>query len=299
MLMAALPFDIRKGIAMKKTVKTLCILIVAFALVIGAGVVWEYQSGRLFTFFRMFRPRELLLTPIEALANSQTKTMEEWLQDERVTDSKTLMLVNLEHPLPEGYEADLEEYNGAKMHPLMVAPYIALRDTVQERTGIRIYVSSDFRTAEKQAALLEEYGPDRAAPVGCSEHEAGLSLDVYAPEHASYAFLNSPAGREVNRTCHEYGFIIRYEADKTEVTGFDYEPWHLRYVGAPHAELIAESGLAYEEYINAITPEIWYSYENYYILRTANVEELTLPTNFTSCHISPDNTGYYIVTVEL
>jgi len=284
---------------MKKFFKILCILVVVCAVVAGAIFVWEYQSGRLFTFFRMFRPRELLLTPIEALASTQTKTMEEWLQDERVTDSKTLMLVNLEHPLPEGYEADLEEYNGAKMHPLMVAPYIALRDTVQERTGIRIYVSSDFRTAEKQAALLEEYGPDRAAPVGCSEHEAGLSLDVYAPEHGSYAFLNSPAGREVNRICHEYGFIIRYASDKTEVTGFDYEPWHLRYVGAPHAELIAYSGLAYEEYLDALTPETWYTYGNYLILRTANTEELTFPEAFTSCHISFDNTGYYVVTVEL
>ena len=181
----------------------------------------------------------------------------------------------------------------------MVENYIALRDDVQKKTGIRIYVSSDFRTAEKQASLLEFYGPDRAAPVGCSEHEAGLSLDVYAPEHGSYAFLNSAAGRMVNRICHEYGFIIRYEVDKTDVTGFDYEPWHLRYVGAPHAELIAESGLAYEEYLNAITPETWYSYNNYLILRTANTEELTLPESFTSCHISPDNMGYYVVTVKV
>lgn len=284
---------------MKKLFKTLCILLVVCALVIGAGFVWEYHSGQLFTFFRMFRPRELLLTPLEALANSQTKTMEEWLQDTRVTASKTLILVNLEHPLPEGYEADLVEYNDAKMHPLMVDSYIALRDTVQERTGIRIYVSSDFRTADEQAELLEQYGSDRAAPVGCSEHEAGLSLDVYAPEHSSYAFLNSPAGREVNRICHEYGFIIRYGLDKTEVTGFDYEPWHLRYVGAPHAELIAYSGLAYEEYVNVLTPETWYTYGSYLILRTANTEELTLPEAFTSCHISPDNTGYYVVTVKL
>ena len=284
---------------MKKSFKSLCILLVLCAVVIGSVLVWEYQSGQLFTFFRMLRPCELLLTPVEALENSRTKTVQEWLQDERVTQNKTLMLVNLEHPLPEGYVADLEEYNGAQMHPLMVEPYIALRDTVQEKTGIRIYVSSDFRTAEKQASLLEQYGPDRAAPVGCSEHEAGLSLDLYAPEHSSYAFLNSPAGREVNRICHEYGFIIRYGANKTEVTGFDYEPWHLRYVGAPHAELIARSGLAFEEYLEALTPEIWYTYGNYLILRTANTEELTLPEAFTSCYISPDNTGHYVVTVEL
>ena len=276
------------------------VILLICVLVCGVVTVWDTQSGLLFSVLRKYEEHEpLALTPAAEFDATETKSMQEWLQDERVTSDQTLILVNLENPLPEGYQADIEEYNGAQMHPSMVENYIALRDTVQEKTGIRIYVSSDFRTPEKQAELLEFYGPDRAAPVGCSEHEAGLALDVYAPNHASYDFLNSAAGREVNRICHEFGFIIRYEVDKTEVTGFDYEPWHLRYVGAPHAELIANSGLAYEEYIEALTPETWYSYENYLILRTSNTEEIALPTSFTSCHISPDNTGHYIVTVEL
>lgn len=285
---------------MKKFFKILLIILLVCATIVGLFVIWERESGTLFMHLRKHQKhQQLALAPVVGFESSDTKSLDEWLQDERVTKNNTLILVNPDHPLPEEYEADLVEYNGAKMHPSMVEHYIAMRDAVRERTGIRIYVSGDFRTSEEQAELLEYYGPDRAAPVGCSEHEAGLSLDVYAPNRASYEFLNSPAGRMVNRVCHEYGFIIRYEIDKTEVTGFDYEPWHLRYVGAPHATLIAESGLAYEEYIASITPETWYSYENYLILRTANVQELTLPTSFTSCHISPDNTGYYIVTVEL
>ena len=285
---------------MKKFLKIALIILLVCATIVGLFIIWKRESGTLFWLLRKYEQHEpLALTPAEAFEGSDAKSLDEWLKDERVTKDNTLILVNLDHPLPEGYEADLEEYNGAQMHPLMVQNYIAMRDAVQKKTGIRIYVSSDYRTAEKQAELLEYYGPNRAAPVGCSEHEAGLSLDVYASQYASYEFLNSPAGRMVNRICHEYGFVIRYEADKTEVTGFDYEPWHLRYVGAPHAELIAKSGLAYEEYINALTPETWYAYENYRILRTNNIEELTLPTSFTSCHISPDNTGYYIVTVEL
>lgn len=285
---------------MRKFLKISAIILLVFALVFGAVCFWHYQSGHLFSLVRQYAPHEpLALTPATAPTSTDTKSMTEWLQDERVTESKTLMLVNLNHPLPDGYEAELEEYNGAKMHPLMVPSYIALRDAVQKRTGIRIYVSSDFRTAEEQASLLEQHGPDRAAPVGCSEHEAGLSLDVYAPKYASYDFLRSPAGRTVNRICHEYGFIIRYEVDKTDITGFDYEPWHLRYVGAPHAQLMADSGLAFEEYIDAITPETWYAYEEYLILRTSNIEELTLPTSFTSCHISSDNTGHYVITIKL
>ena len=276
------------------------VILLICVLVCGVVTVCDMQSGWLFSTLRKYEEHEpLALTPAAEFDATETKSMQEWLQDERVTSDQTLILVNLENPLPEGYQADIEEYNGAKMHPSMVENYIALRDTVQEKTGIRIYVSSDFRTPEKQAELLEFYGPDRAAPVGCSEHEAGLALDVYAPEHGSYAFLNSPAGRMVNSICHEFGFIIRYEVDKTEVTGFDYEPWHLRYVGTPHAELIANSGLAYEEYIQAIRPETWYAYENYLIIRTALVDSITLPKNFTSCHISPDNTGCYVITLKL
>ena len=285
---------------MRKFWKIFVAILLVIVLIVGLCGILYHQSGWIFKTMRQAEKHEpLALVPAASPDVTETKAMTEWLEDRCVTFDQTLLLVNFDHPLPENYVADIEEYNGAKMHPSMIDSYIALRDEVQKRTGIRIYVSSDFRTAEEQAELVASSQQGIAAPVGCSEHEAGLSLDVYAPNHDSYAFLRSPAGREVNRICHEYGFIIRYETDKTDITGIDYEPWHLRYVGAPHAELVANSGLAYEEYIQAITPETWYSYENYLILRTANVEELTLPTTFASCHISPDNTGHYVVTVKL
>ena len=264
----------------------------------------HFHSDKLFVFFE---ERGWFCEPIKIDAiEEETLILAEigisdLKQDERVVWDQSLMLINTQYLLDGGFVPAVTEYKNTDvyMNACVLESYSLLSSAVSERFGIKLYVSSDFRTAEKQAELLEYYGPDRAAPVGCSEHEAGLALDLYAPNHASYEFLRSPAGREVNRICHEYGFIIRYEVDKTDVTGFDYEPWHLRYVGAPHAELIANSGLAYEEYIEAINPETWYSYENYFIMRTANIEELTLPTSFTSCHISPDNMGCYIVTIEL
>ena len=64
------------------------------------------------------------------------------------------------------------------------------------------------------------------------------------------SFTGTPQQKWLHKHCHEYGFIIRYEVDKTEVTGFDYEPWHLRYVGSPEiAEEITEKGVTFEEYI--------------------------------------------------
>jgi len=283
----------------RRVLRTLCILLLAVCLLAGTGVGIYFQKGDwLFSVEQAFVRYETPdLTPLFRF-EGETQPLSEWLADERVTTSYLLMLVNASHPLPEGYEANLTEYNGARMHPLMVENYVALRDAVQAKTGVRIYVSSDFRTSEEQEQIIAESEAGIAAPVGCSEHEAGFALDVYAPYFAGMEFLRSPAGREVNRVCSKYGFVIRYQKDKTDITGISWEPWHLRYVGAPHAEIMAKSGLSYEEYVDYLTPEVWFSHGDYLILRTA-AETLTLPDEWQSCHISPDNTGYYIVTLKI
>ena len=244
------------------------------------------------------RTEELSWTRLIHTGVTEHWTLEELAKNERVRMDQTLILVNASHPLPNGYEALLEDYNGARMHPDMVAPYIELRDTVQAQTGVRIYVSSDYRTAEEQAQILLESEVGIAAEVGCSEHEAGLALDVYAPYYAGENFLKSPAGREVNRICAEFGFIIRYPKEKEEITGISYEPWHLRYVGAPHAELMTESGLVLEEYIEALEIGEWYRYGDYLIGRCSE-DAMELPIGWSSCHVSPDHCGNYIFTLKM
>ena len=216
---------------------------------------------------------------------------------EYVKLSNLLLLVNASHPLPDGYEAELVEYNGAKMHPLMLDPYIALRDETQAATGVRIYVASDFRTAEEQAEIIASSQDGIAAPLGCSEHEAGLALDVYAPYFGGENFLRSPAGRRVNHLCGEYGFILRYPKGKEGITGISFEPWHIRYVGQPHARIMSDSGMTLEEYIEYLKPGVWYQSGEYLIARLSP-NALRLPAELESCEISPDNTGYYIVTVK-
>lgn len=217
---------------------------------------------------------------------------------EDVCTSSVLMLVNREHPLPDGYEAVLEDYNGARMHPLMVDSYIAMRDRVQALTDVRIYVSSDYRTREEQEEILASSPEGIAAGVGCSEHEAGLALDLYAPYYAGESFLKSSAGRSVNRVCSDYGFIIRYPRDKEDVTGIAYEPWHVRYVGAPHAKLMRDAKLTLEEYIESFPLEAWMSCGDYLILRTSK-DRVFMPYAWETCEISPDNTGCYIITLKI
>ena len=281
----------------KRKYRILC-LILAVALVCG-GIGYVISRGDWWFYleqsFRTYSAPDLKIVAL-------TEATEEWTLEklataENVTVSKTLMLVNASHPLPDGYEADLEEYGGALMHPLMVAPYVALKDAVYQRTGIKIYVSSDYRTREEQESILADSEEGIAAQIGCSEHEAGLALDVYAPYYAGMEFLKSAAGREVNRICHEYGYVIRYPRDKEDVTGISYEPWHLRYVGAPHAKIMADSGLTLEEYIDYLAPETWYQSGDYLILRTKK-DTVSMPAAWSSCYLSPDNTGYTLITLK-
>lgn len=270
----------------------LCILIGTVFFFYVRADVWFYIEDTLRV------PSPLALTEADPFEETETWTLEQLMSHETVTVSNVLMLVNRLHPLPKDYEALLEDYNGARMHPLMVDPYVSLRDRVEALTDVRIYVSSDYRTKEEQEEILAESPEGIAAGVGCSEHEAGLALDVYAPYYAGESFLRSPAGRSVNRICSDYGFIIRYPRDKEEVTGISYEPWHLRYVGAPHAALMTEARLTLEEYIEALTSEVWFSNDEYLILRTAE-KSVELPSDWKRCEISPDNTGYTVITLKM
>ena len=239
---------------------------------------------------------DVALTEVETVGTEWR--LSDLMQAPNVSVANTLMLVNSTHPLPEDYEAVIEDYNDAEMHPLMIDAYVALRDTVEKNTGVRLRVSDDYRTKEEQSAILAEKGGDIAAAVGCSEHEAGLALDVYVKGYGGLAFLHSYAGREVNRICGDYGYIIRYPLLGEDLTGITFEPWHLRYVGLPHSAIIENAGLTLEEYIAVLTPDVWFAHEEYRILRTAS-ETVTLPDGWQSCHVSEDNTGHWIITLKM
>ena len=101
----------------------------------------------------------------------------------------------------------------------------------------------------------------------------------------------------VNSHCHEYGFIVRYPSYGEEQTGIRFEPWHIRFVGQPHADIIYNNKLTLEEYISELKEGVCYETERYFILRQrAEDGQLLLPTGCESYVISPDNTGCYLVT---
>ncbi len=281
----------------KKKYRVLLIILACAVLLALGGVVYCHGEWWFPMLHAIGKDGALDIESVSLAGETRLWSLEELVADGRVTYSNNLMLVNNSHPLPSDFEAVLVEYNGAKMHPLMKDPYIALRDDVQAATGVRIYVASDYRTAEEQAEILAASPDGIAAALGCSEHEAGLALDVYAPYADGVHFLRSRAGRMVNRICGDYGYIIRYPYGGESSTGIAYEPWHLRYVGAPHAALMSESGLTLEEYFDALVPNTWYRSGTYRIARLSE-EALVLPTDFSACTLSPDNLGYYVVTLS-
>ena len=87
---------------------------------------------------------------------------------------------------------------------------------------------------------------------GTSEHETGLAVDIVAESYQSLDAAQADTAEQqwLLEHCWEYGFILRYPADKTDITGVEYEPWHYRYVGVPAAMDMRDSGQCLEEYLN-------------------------------------------------
>lgn len=215
----------------------------------------------------------------------------DWQQEQ------SLLLINKDHPLPEDFSADLAEYrdSGVLMNRAILEAYGRLSDAVLNQVYDKMYVSSVYRSIEEQAAIFEEM-PEDALPAGYSEHHTGLALDLYVAQFAGPAFLESQAGQFVNKNCSEFGFIIRYSEGKEDITGIPFEPWHIRYVGLPHAKIISQNYLSLEEYIESLEPGKFYVSGNYIISRQSLSSPIELPADLTNIVYSYDNTGYIILT---
>lgn len=231
--------------------------------------------------------------------------MREWsleqLQERaEVVFEDSLLLINEEHHVPKYCEEQVKEYNhsGVFMNECIMSSYAALAAECKKLYGETLYVSSGYRTAEKQKELAAVSEENVAAKVGASEHQAGLALDVYFRGYAGKAILKCEAGRYLNQNCWKYGFIIRYPYGKTSVTDTAFEPWHIRYVGVPHAEIMYYDGLVLEEYMEMLSGTEYYRYQDYLIARQQQ-EPFLLPQDFERVLISKDNMDGYLITIKL
>ena len=135
--------------------------------------------------------------------------------------------------------------------------FIKMQTDCLNETGIKILINSSYRSYEEQEAVYnnyvksydEEYADKIAARPGHSEHQTGLSLDIFSTTDTKMKeFENSKTYKWLKKNAYKYGFIIRYPKDKEDITGFSFEPWHYRYVGVDIAKTIYEEDITYEEY---------------------------------------------------
>lgn len=228
----------------------------------------------------------------------------ELMRDPRVKITSDLLLVSADHPaLP---DTDLfpscEKYKDTDVIFATVAhdAYSSLSAEIMERFGEKLYITSAFRTREEQNSLFEELGPDVAQRAGESEHETGLALDVAIKGFGGSSFIKTEAGKYINLSAWKYGFIIRYPEGKEDITGISYEPWHIRYVGLPHAEIIEKGRMTLEEYIDRLSSGKYFSANGYVIVRLrSDVKTIFVPSDFSECTVSQDNMGYSIFTFKI
>ena len=124
--------------------------------------------------------------------------------------------------------------------------------------GIYLYLKSAYRSCGTQTTMynnrLVKMGRDDGWVIRpqASDHQTGLGCDVvskaWCDTSMNEKFARTKEAQWMAAHCAEYGFILRYPEDKTEITGINFEPWHLRYVGIPAASYIMENGLCLEEF---------------------------------------------------
>ena len=198
-------------------------------------------------------------------------TAEEKLEklEELWDEHPELILVNKDYKLPDDYEVELKKLpDGTNRASVDVYDALVAMLKAGRKEGLSFEICSSYRSVERQEELLDEdidelrkkgYTYQEAyeeatkdtMPPGYSEHATGYAFDIVALD---YQMLDSKQQNTeesiwLREHCAEYGFILRYPADKEEITKITYESWHFRYVGLEAAEYIMDNEITLEEYL--------------------------------------------------
>ncbi len=169
-----------------------------------------------------------------------------------------LVLVNKYNKLPDDFvPKNLEQVGGGQylVHDAKEAFYEMQASAKSE--GLQIAAVSGYRSIAAQNELYQKYVEEDSqsnadtysAKPGCSEHNTGLALDIADPSGSILAFENTDESKWIEENAYKFGFIIRFTEGYESITGYMYEPWHLRYIGKEAANDMKEKGInTYEEY---------------------------------------------------
>ena len=145
-------------------------------------------------------------------------------------------------------------YGSGSLRPQAAAAFRAMADAARA-DGISLRSVSAYRSYARQESTYNRWlSQDSQASVdtysarpGASEHQTGLALDINVASLKAH-FEDTPAYAWLAEHCAEYGFILRYPQGKEHITGYQFEPWHYRYVGVEVAQVCMDRGLTLEEY---------------------------------------------------
>lgn len=183
--------------------------------------------------------------------------------ENRITDWR-LTLVNQENALPIDFEPELTPIDGIREFDIRAMGELKQMLEAMKSDGItNVWVQSGYRSVEHQKELFEhkikEYEAqgkthEEAERIvlrtinkpRTSEHNLGLAVDF---NYVDYSFDETQGFQWLEENAQNYGFILRYQKEKEEITKVDYEPWHWRYVGQEHASKMNELGMCLEEYV--------------------------------------------------
>ncbi|MDO4996231.1 MAG: M15 family metallopeptidase [Bacilli bacterium] len=180
--------------------------------------------------------RDVTTFSIDMLVNKHRKLGEDFVPDDLVKISKT-------YASSDKLEANREAY----------AAFIKMSKAA-ETEGYGIYINSAYRSYQDQVDLCEYYKSvygenyvlKYVAQPGYSEHQTGLGFDIAST--SNNVFLNSKEYVWMQDNAYKYGFIMRFPSKYVSITGFNYEPWHFRYVGVDIATYMHDNNMPYEKY---------------------------------------------------
>lgn len=193
----------------------------------------------------------------------------ETLSQDADTEDWQLILVNGSYPLDKSYEPEslTTVSENCQVDSRIAADLQQMLDDGKAQ-GLSMYVTSAYRSYSRQESVFNQSMQERmdqgmtpleayeetsiqVAIPGTSEHATGLAVDIISTK---YDELDERQGdteeqKWLMEHCQDYGFILRYPSEKSDITGIIYEPWHYRYVGKDAAKEIMEQGITLEEYL--------------------------------------------------
>ncbi len=203
-------------------------------------------------------PVDVLASPVPLLVNRDHPVDEFFVPDQLVllTEMCDESLVRIKYPstraVRPAVEALIQMLEGARADGIVKwqisAAYRSYDDQVATlNSKIKYYLNKNSgwsRSRARKSALRTVQEP------GCSEHHLGLAFDINVPGKSSFG--GTKQCKWLHAHCWDYGFIVRYQAEKKSITGIDAEAWHIRYVGLSHALYMRDHDLCLEEYLQGI-----------------------------------------------